>query len=497
MSVRNRLIVGSVIEFVIVALLIAIILLSTSAADRSDDQVRFSLQRLSDAQAVAKYAGFELDKADDLEASKGTMYEKKDYNPSVERSFSDWETSLRGNIKLSGNTDLGRGQASELLRVQSLSKTFSSIGATVDAATEASDRGDINEAVVLANKADTAYNDTFLPGLESAIAVEQANAARADANSKSASNTARLMPLIFAPVGLAVIALISALLMRDITTSLAALKQGAIKMGAGELDTRIDTGRHNEFKDVADAFNRMAAELSDVTQELRQYAHTVSHDLKGPLSTAMLAAGLIKEEVQKIPDRPDQDRVNVAELSDLLINNVSRAVDLTTELLQLAEAGQTPVDVTNVSVTAVVGTILEEKKQAVEKGGIRIEVSEDLGVVRANEAQVYQLFTNLIDNAIKYCVADAPVITVEYIGEDNDGAHRYVVRDNGPGISPSSLGHLFEPFFKGESGGTGIGLATVEKIVKAYGGEIKVRNECGAMFEFTLRDNVPGIPKRE
>ena len=305
------------------------------------------------------------------------------------------------------------------------------------------------------------------------------------------------MPLIFAPVGLAVIALISALLMRDITTSLGDLKEGALRMGAGELDTRIDTGRHNEFRDVADAFNRMAAELSDVTQELRQYAHTVSHDLKGPLSTAMLAAGLIKDEVAKIPERSGADRVDIGELSDLLVNNVSRAVDLTTELLQLAEAGQTPVDITNVSVAAVVGTVLEEKKPAIEKGGIKIEVSEDLGVVRANEAQVYQLFTNLIDNAIKYCVADAPVITVEYIGEDNDGAHRYVVRDNGPGISPSSLGHLFEPFFKGESGGTGIGLATVEKIVKAYGGEIKVRNECGAMFEFTLRDNVPGIPKRE
>ena len=489
MSVRNRLIIGSVIEFVIVALLITIILLATSAADRSDDQVRFSLQRLSDAQAVAKYAGFELDKADDLEASRGTLYEKKDYNPSVAASFASWENSLKGNIKLSGNTDLGRGQASELLRVESLSKTFSTIGATVDAATEASDRGDVSEAVVLATKADDAYRQTFVPGLESAIVVEQANAARADANSKSSSNTARLMPLIFAPVGLVVIALISALLMRDVTSSIDALKDGALKMGAGELDTRIDTGRKNEFKEVADAFNRMAAELSAVTRELRQYAHTVSHDLKGPLSTAMLAAGLLKDEAAKSGIRPSTEGVDISELADLITNNVARAVDLTSELLELAEAGQTPVDLTNVSVSAVVTTILDEKRQAIEGGGIEIKVSGDLGVIHANEAHAYQLFANLIDNAIKYCRVDSPVIAIDYVGDDPDGAHRYVVRDNGPGIAPSSLGHLFEPFFKGESGGTGIGLATVEKIVKVYGGEITARNDEGAVFEFTMRDS--------
>jgi signal transduction histidine kinase len=158
-------------------------------------------------------------------------------------------------------------------------------------------------------------------------------------------------------------------------------------------------------------------------------------------------------------------------------------------MLELAEAGQTPVDLTNVSVSAVVATILDEKKQTIEAGGIKVDVNGDLGVVHANEAHIYQLFANLLDNAVKYCRVDSPVIAVNYAGDDPDGAHRYVVRDNGPGIAPSSLAHLFEPFFKGESGGTGIGLATVEKIVKVYRGEITARNDKGAVFEFTIRDS--------
>ena len=491
MSVRKRLIAGAVIEFLIVALLIVIILISTSAADKSDDQVKYSLQRLSDAQAVAKYTGFELDKADDLIASRGTMYEKKDYNPYVGSSFTAWENSLSNNIKLSGNSDLGRGQAGEMLRVKSLAKTFSTIGATVDAATEASNRGDTAEAVVLATKADNAYRQTFLPGLESAIVVEQANAARADANSKSVSNTARLLPLILAPLGLLAIAITSILLMREITSSLNALKEGALQMGAGDLDTVIDIERADEFKEVADAFNQMAAELSGVTRELKQYAHTVSHDLKGPLSTAMLAAGLLKDEVSSLDIAAREDGTDVVQLTELIVNNIDHAVELTTDLLELAEAGQQPVDVTSVSVSDVVAQILLEKAAAFSSGPIEVRVGDDLGVIHASETQVYQVFTNLIDNSIKYGLADSPVISVTYLGSDATGAHSFVVRDNGPGITPDSLEHLFEPFFKGEGGGTGIGLATVEKIVGVYGGGIKARNDAGAVFEFTMRDLSP------
>jgi K+-sensing histidine kinase KdpD len=61
-------------------------------------------------------------------------------------------------------------------------------------------------------------------------------------------------------------------------------------------------------------------------------------------------------------------------------------------------------------------------------------------------------------------------------------------RDNGTGIPEGCLPRVFDPFFRGEQGGTGIGLAIVERIVKTYGGRIKVTNRGGARFEFTLCD---------
>jgi signal transduction histidine kinase len=77
---------------------------------------------------------------------------------------------------------------------------------------------------------------------------------------------------------------------------------------------------------------------------------------------------------------------------------------------------------------------------------------------------------------------------VRRLGYEAEGGHSYLVRDNGSGISPEYIDRIFEPFFKGEPGGSGIGLSTVKKIVEVYGGEIRAYNDGGACFEFTLYD---------
>jgi signal transduction histidine kinase len=75
------------------------------------------------------------------------------------------------------------------------------------------------------------------------------------------------------------------------------------------------------------------------------------------------------------------------------------------------------------------------------------------------------------------------------VGDDEDGAHRYIVRDNGPVIPPESIEMLFVPFYKGrQTGQTGIGLALVDKIINLYGGEIRAFNDNGPCFEFTIKD---------
>jgi signal transduction histidine kinase len=489
-SVRTRLIGSTIIEVLIFLLIIFGIVVSTERADRSDDQVRFTLRRLSQAQTVAKSAGLEMDRADDILASGGTAHGATDFNSQVQAAFFAWEQSLRDSIAQSGNSSLGMRQRSTFTRVEALRKTYSSIGSQIDAAVAASIASDPGKAVAIAAAADSVYTNTFVPGLDAVISSEQANAGAADIQSRSATNTARIVPLVLAPVGLAIIVVISILLMRDITSSLKVLKYGAVRFGNGDLDVVIDTGRGDEFSEVAEAFNNMAAELRHTTGELRQFAHTVSHDLKNPLSSATLAGGLLVEELEANP-QATREGMPLDELARMVNNNIGHAIALIDELLHLAEAGQCPADVEDVRIAAVVEQVIGEHADDIEKRGITISVTEDLGCVRANGAQMYQVFSNLLSNAIRYQREGDRVIEIAYLGKNDSGAHSFRLRDSGPGIDPDLVDDIFEPFIKGEDGGTGIGLATVQKLVAVYGGRITARNDEGAVFEFTLKDWQP------
>jgi len=92
-----------------------------------------------------------------------------------------------------------------------------------------------------------------------------------------------------------------------------------------------------------------------------------------------------------------------------------------------------------------------------------------------------------MDNAIKHNAGRDLKIEVSYLGDDGDGGHRYLFRDNGSGVAPENIGKIFRPFYSGMNE-TGIGLATVAKIVKVYGGSISAYNDGGACFEFVMRD---------
>jgi len=93
---------------------------------------------------------------------------------------------------------------------------------------------------------------------------------------------------------------------------------------------------------------------------------------------------------------------------------------------------------------------------------------------------------------VKHCVAEAPAIRIQRVGDDGAGRHTFLIYDNGEGIPEENLTRIFTPFFKGATGatgGTGIGLATVKKITNLYDGSIRAYNDNGACFEFTLKDH--------
>jgi PAS domain S-box-containing protein len=243
------------------------------------------------------------------------------------------------------------------------------------------------------------------------------------------------------------------------------------------------TGSIDIVRDVTER-QRAGEELQRVNDELRGYAHTVSHDLKGPLATILTTVGLIESLAES-----GKDIADMWELIDILRNDARSVYDRVEELLSLAQAGQEPIEPVDVDVSALMSDVLVGLAGLLEDKKAAVDVDEDLGRIRANPTQMAMIFTNLVENALRHGGDGCVKVEVRYLGDDRDAAHRYLVRDNGTGLPPGTEKEVFAAFFKvPESRGAGIGLSIVERIVRACNGEIRAYNDGGACFEFTLRD---------
>ncbi len=239
---------------------------------------------------------------------------------------------------------------------------------------------------------------------------------------------------------------------------------------------------HKQISDELDKRMERERELEAANLELRGFAHNVSHDLKGPISTMKINLELLKERSASLSQE------DARSMLESLLRNVGRAYALVENLLALAEAGQFPTSLTDVDVSRIVARVLEENEREIERRGIAVKVDDSLGVIRANPTHIYQVFSNLILNAIRHNDNPEPELVITALSGEGGSSHGYAVRDNGPGISPAIMDRLFEPFVRGEGGGTGIGLAIVHKVLMIYDGSIRARNDGGACFEFVIKD---------
>jgi len=230
---------------------------------------------------------------------------------------------------------------------------------------------------------------------------------------------------------------------------------------------------------------RSQRRLEEANHELAGYAHTVSHDLKGPLS-AMVTGGELLSEFAGRPQGVSQEEL--VRVSGLIRRSGFKAIRLIDDLLALAEAGQEPRRIETVLVKEVVERVLEENQELIESRGIEVVVAAGLGTVNAAPTHVYQIFSNLIRNALRYAEGTPPRVEVKRLAEPDPKVSRFQVRDNGPGFPEELIEHVFEPFVKGDDGGQGIGLSAVSRAVKVYGGEARASNQGGACLEFTLHD---------
>ena len=227
-------------------------------------------------------------------------------------------------------------------------------------------------------------------------------------------------------------------------------------------------------------------ELRQVETSRREFVSNVSHELRTPLSS-------IKAMAETLEDGGLNDPSINADFVQRIHIEADRMTTLVNDLLELTslQSGQADMKAQQVDIASVIREEGSRYVQVAEGLGIaaRVSLPEDLPKVVAQEDRMRQVVRNLLDNALKFTPENG---RIDISASTNHDVVEVRVSDNGLGIPPESLPHIFERFYKVERSrrneGSGLGLAIVKNIVQAYGGEVHVesREGEGSTFSFTL-----------
>jgi PAS domain S-box-containing protein len=214
--------------------------------------------------------------------------------------------------------------------------------------------------------------------------------------------------------------------------------------------------------------------------ELDAFAYSVSHDLRTPLSLIEGYAQLIQSE--------DTSEEEMGDYLDNIID-ASRRLDVMTEsLLQYAQAGQPEGNITRIDTNDVVREVLLVQAEAINRGDIEVVLGE-LPAILVDEYKIRQVFSNLVENAIKY-LGETPRPRIEIDAEKAGDIVTLYVRDNGIGMNQEAREKAFLPFKHygpATVTGLGVGLSTVKRAVEGWGGKVWVDSKPGegSTFFFT------------
>lgn len=211
--------------------------------------------------------------------------------------------------------------------------------------------------------------------------------------------------------------------------------------------------------------------------ELDAFAGRVAHDLKAPLAPALLGCRMLGDE-----PLPEPARQTLARLD----RSLKRASDLVDRLLEFARAGASPTAGARARVTDALAVISPALQQlAIEERATEAAPDLEVGMERVVLASILD---NLTRNALLY-LGESAERSVRVEARADGGAVLLEVTDTGPGIPQDVLGRLFRPFERGSArpGGSGLGLATVKRLVDGHGGELAVTSRLGVGTTFRVR----------
>jgi two-component system NtrC family sensor kinase len=343
-------------------------------------------------------------------------------------------------------------------------------------------------------------------------------------------NTLTIVGLSLGFVVLAAI-LVSLLVQRTVYGPLADLKAGAARLAGGDLERKIPVRSHDEFGQLAEAFNSMMQALRSSRVELEEWGHTleqkveaatrelhvaqaeaargeklasvgllaagIAHELNNPLTGVLTFSTLVRKQ---LPDDSPE-----AEDLDLVIQETRRCAGIIRRLLDFAR--EKAPEKTYVDLNELIRSTTDLVSQSAHSAGIEIvtHFDESLPPVWMDEDLVGQVIMNMLVNA-EHAIEGGGRIEIRTAQrEDYRGAAssdepvamaEITIRDTGCGIPPENLQKVFDPFFttKGVGKGTGLGLSVSHGTIEAHGGAIEVDSTVGEGTEFRVYLPLQGSP---
>lgn len=306
-----------------------------------------------------------------------------------------------------------------------------------------------------------------------------------------------LMPILVQGGGIAL--LLSLVLAFGIARWVADPLQGLVAASQHILVTEtrpVSEHGPREVRELTRAFNDMIARMRSSQVSQRNFVANVSHELKTPLTS-------IQGFAQAIMDGTAKTQAEQVQAANIIYDESSRMHRMVLDLLDLArlDAGTADLKMAPVDLQVLLDSIVEKFGLQAQKGGISLvlDLPPDLPTLVADGDRLDQVFTNLVDNALRHTPAGG-LISLQVLSSQTEVEIR--ISDTGTGIPSDAIPHIFERFYQvdlsrkgGETHGAGLGLAIVHEIVAAHGGRITVRSQEGLGTTFIIQ--LPSVKPAE
>jgi signal transduction histidine kinase len=496
LKLRGALLVGTLIPLLLVAVVSIVVTTAMTTSLEYADALQRSTRILYRAGIVTK------DILDAETAMRGFVITGQEsfldpYNRAIAAFPTDTDT-----LKAIVTTD-----PPQAARLQAAIDGFAAWQAEIAAPVIAAARaGDIAGADALVSQGEGKTRmDDIRADLDALTAAEQSTAATRTASQRDFNTNVRRISFYGTLLALVLGVIIAIVFARRVSRRVRSVSTAANAIAGGDLAQRVTVQGHDEVADLATSFNAMAARLESAAaaeqavndelrrrtseaelanRELESFSYSVSHDLRAPLRSMDGFSQALAEDYADRLDDTAKDYITRIRASSV------RMAQLIDDLLQLSRITRDPVRKEAVDVSAIAAAVVAELRATDPER--TVDVSIQSGMHGFGEPRLVRIaLVNLIGNAWKF-TRERPDAHIDVRMEQGADGPEFVVADNGAGFDMRYAANLFGPFQRMHPAerfaGTGVGLATVQRIVHRHGGTIRAESAVGegARFRFTL-----------